>query len=385
MGSEAEIAAIEETPDEAATDGERAKLTAAKEACATLRERIAAVADETRRLTDGVNGFDVDRVTSDDKAQIEELIAGIDALLGGDNLTDGERAALEALKDTAQTLIDRIAAAKAAAESDEIRAVDGIGKDNVKREDKDALIAAKKAAEDALRDFDGNYTDEEREALKETLDTVQAALDAIGNAEKAAEEIDRLPAADEVGPDDKDGIDRVKKIVDGLTENERAMLGDAAGKPDALIEKIRALADSKNDTPKTGEMSDLALWFALLFVSGGAFAGIRLAGKKKTEAAGHSPGSGWPGKRKPKSDHWRDGRTKSGCPALAPGSERPEKDRRSAEQGLRLALSYVILIISGRSASKRTTGSATERLLPTLISGVSAGVPIRRDRMEERR
>lgn len=93
----------------------------------------------------------------------------------------------------------------------------------------------------------------------------------------------KLPAADEVGPDDKDGIDRVKKIVDGLTENERAMLGDAAGKPDALIEKIRALADSKNDTPKTGEMSDLALWFALLFVSGGAFAGIRLAGKKKTE------------------------------------------------------------------------------------------------------
>lgn len=221
MGSEAEIAAIEETPDEAATDGERAKLTAAKEACAMLRERIAAVADETRRLTDGVNGFDVDRVTSDDKAQIEELIAGIDALLGGDNLTDGERAALEALKDTAQALIDRIAATKAAAESDEFRAVDGIGKDNVKREDKDALIVAKKAAEDALRDFDGNYTDEEREALKETLDTVQAALDAIGNAEKAAEEIDRLPAADEVGPDDKDGIDRVKKIVDGLTENER--------------------------------------------------------------------------------------------------------------------------------------------------------------------
>lgn len=283
MGSEAEIAAIEETPDEAATDGERAKLTAAKEACAMLRERIAAVADETRRLTDGVNGFDVDRVTSDDKAQIEELIAGIDALLGGDNLTDGERAALEALKDTAQALIDRIAATKAAAESDEFRAVDGIGKDNVKREDKDALIVAKKAAEDALRDFDGNYTDEEREALKETLDTVQAALDAIGNAEKAAEEIDRLPAADEVGPDDKDGIDRVKKIVDGLTENERAMLGDAAGKPDALVEKIHALADSKNDTPKTGEMSDLALWFALLFVSGGAFAGIRLAGKKKTE------------------------------------------------------------------------------------------------------
>lgn len=283
MGSEAEIAAIEETPDEAATDGERAKLTAAKEACATLRERIAAVADETRRLTDGMNGFDVDRVTSDDKAQIEELIAGIDALLGGDNLTDGERAAPEALKDTAQTLIDRIATAKAAAESDEIRAVDGIGKDNVKREDKDALIAAKKAAEDALRDFDGNYTDEEREALKETLDTVQAALDAIGNAEKAAEEIDRLPAADEVGPDDKDGIDRVKKIVDGLTENERAMLGDAVGKSDALIEKIRALADGKNDTPKTGEMSDLALWFALLFVSGEAFAGIRLAGKKKTE------------------------------------------------------------------------------------------------------
>ena len=42
-------------------------------------------------MTDGVNGYEKDKVTSDDKADIERLIADIDALLGADNLTQKER------------------------------------------------------------------------------------------------------------------------------------------------------------------------------------------------------------------------------------------------------------------------------------------------------
>lgn len=270
--------------DGESTDDEWNKLTEAAAKCKDLNKRIADVA-EISRLTDAVNGYDIDKVTSDDKADVEKLIADIDTLLDGDNLTDTERAALEALKGTARALLDRIAAAKDAAEADEITVIDGITKDNVKLGDKEALETAEKALEGALRDFDGNYTDKEQEDLETRLETVKAALAAIGNAEKAAEEIGKLPSADDAKLSDKSELDRVKKLLEGLTENEKAMLGkDALGKVDALAEKIKKLAEEV-DSPKTGDTSNLALWIALLFISGGAVIGTTVVSKKQKHSA----------------------------------------------------------------------------------------------------
>ena len=267
--------------DGESTEDEWNKLTAAAAKCKDLNKRIAEVADEITRLTDAVNGYDIDKVTSDDKADVEKLIADIDTLLDGDNLTDTERAALEALKGTARALLDRIAAAKDAAEADEITVIDGITKDNVKLGDKEALETGEKALEGALRDFDGNYTDKEQEDLETRLETLKAALAAIGNAEKAAEEIGKLPSADDAKLSDKSELDRVKKLLEGLTENEKAMLGkDALGKVDALAEKIQKLTEKAN-SPKTGDTSNLALWIALLFRSGGIVTGTTVVSKKK--------------------------------------------------------------------------------------------------------
>ena len=271
--------------DGESTEDEWNKLTAAAAKCKDLNKRIAEVADEITRLTDAVNGYDIDKVTSDDKADVEKLIADIDTLLDGDTLTDTERAALEALKGTARALLDRIAAAKDAAEADEITVIDGITKDNVKLGDKEALETAEKALEGALRDFEGNYTDEEQEDLETRLETVKAALAAIGNAEKAAEEIGKLPSADDAKLSDKSDLDRVKKLLEGLTENEKAMLDkDALGKVDALAEKIQKLAEEAN-SPKTGDTSNLALWIALLFISGGAVIGTTVVSKKQKHSA----------------------------------------------------------------------------------------------------
>jgi len=267
--------------DGESTDDEWNKLAEAAAKCKDLNKRIADVADEISRLTDAVNGYDIDKVTSADKADIEKLISDIDTLLDGDNLTDTERAALEALKGTARALLDRIAAAKDAAEADEIKAVDGITKDNVKLEDKESLEEAEKALEGALRDFDGNYTEEENKDLETKLETVKAALAAIGNAEKVAEEIGKLPSAEGAKLSDKSALDQVKKLLEGLTENEKAMLGkDALGKVDALAEKIKKLAEEAN-SPKTGDTSNLALWIALLFISGGIVTGTTVVSEKK--------------------------------------------------------------------------------------------------------
>ena len=135
--------------------------------------------------------------------------------------------------------------------------------------------------EGALRDFDGNYTGKEQEDLEAQLETVKAALAAIGNAEKAADEIGKLPSADDAKLNDKNELDRVKKILEGLTENEKAMLGkEAVGKLDALTEKIEKLAKEVN-SPKTGYASNPILWIALLFISGGIMSGTAVVSKKK--------------------------------------------------------------------------------------------------------
>lgn len=270
--------------DGESTDDEWNQLTEAAAKCKDLNKRIADVADEITRLTDAVTAYDIDKVTSADKADIEKLISDVDTLLDGDNLTDAERAALEALKGTARALLDRIAAAKDAAEADKITAVDGITKDNVKLGDKESLETAEKALEGALCDFDGNYTEEEGKDLEEKLETVKAALAAIGNAERAAEEIGKLPSADDAKLSDKSALDQVKKLLDGLTENEKTMLGkDARGKVDALAEKIKKLAEEAN-SPKTGDTSNLALWIALLFISGGVVTGTTVVSKKKNRS-----------------------------------------------------------------------------------------------------
>ena len=121
-------------------------------------------------------------------------------------------------------------------------------------------------------------TDEDHPA---TVSDIIAALAAISNAEKAADEIGKLPSADNAKLSDKSALDQVKKLLDGLTENEKAMLGkDALGKVDALAEKIKKLAEEAN-SPKTGNTSNLALWIALLFISGGIVTGTTVASKKK--------------------------------------------------------------------------------------------------------
>lgn len=264
-----------------ATDDEQKKLNDAAEKCEALKDRIAEVTDEGNRLDDGVNGYDIGKVTSDDIADIEKLIDDIDKLLDSDNLTDTQRDDLEDLRDKAKDMLDRITAAEDVADAEEIKAVDGITEDNVKLDDKDALEKAKKVLESAIRDFDGNYTAEERKGLDAKLETVKAALASIDNVEKAIELISRLPSLDNATLGDKSEVDRVKNMIAGLSENEKAMLGKAATeKVDVLEKKLRKLAENPV-SPDTGYESDPISWVALLFISGGVVTGTAIINKKK--------------------------------------------------------------------------------------------------------
>lgn len=146
-------------------------------------------------------------------------------------------------------------------------------------DDKSALKKAEKALKDALEDFGGNYTPEESDLLNEKLNTVKEALNAIGNAEKAAEEIKTLPSAEEVKTSDKDEVERVKKLLDSLTDSERSMLDrETLDRVTALEDKIRQLEES---ALRTGDESQIALWLTLLCLSGGMTAGAAILGSRK--------------------------------------------------------------------------------------------------------
>lgn len=281
-----------------ATEEEQSELKAAVDRCETLEKRIAAVQDEMTRLSDQVQSYNIDTVTSEDQADLQKLCDDLDSLLSGDNLTDSEREELQKLKDAAKALLSRIAAAKEAAEKKEITDVEKITADNVKVEDKEPLKKTKEALEDALRTFDGNYTEKEKAVLQEKLDRVNAALAAIQNAEKAAEEIKNLPSADDVKLRDKEEIARIKEMLERLTENEKAMLGkDTIQKLNALekkLDKLSKASDSdkkespKTDaktSPKTGELGSPLAWVALLFIGGGVMTGERIIARKKKRSA----------------------------------------------------------------------------------------------------
>ena len=285
LSVEEQILEIAEAFDDGeSTDAEWNKLTTAAAKCKELEKRIADVADEINRLTEEANGYDIDKVTSDERADIEKLLADIDTLLGGDNLTDSERAALEALKAAVQALLARIDAAKAAGEGKDIDSVTAITEDNVKTEDEAALDKAEKALEETLRDFEGNLTEKERSDLETKLKNVKAALAAIRNAQKVAQEIEKLPSVEDVTLSDQTEINRVVKLVNSLSEHEISLLGKGAiDKLNALVAEIQRLAleAGKGGSPKTGDVGRLSLWMALLFVSGGIVTGVTVVGKKK--------------------------------------------------------------------------------------------------------
>ena len=230
--------------DEESTEEEWNKILDASAKTKALTLKIYEFVETIDEISEKINGYDVGTVTSADKADIENLISDIENLLGGDNLTAEERENLETLKEKAKALLERINTAKEAVGADNIEKVGEITPDNVKAGDKDDLEKAKEAIEKALDDFGGNFTEEERENLEKKLETVKKALETIENAEKATDEIGKLPSVDDAKLKDKDEVEKVKEIVDGLTENEKEILGkDLIDRINGLYDKIKKLEE----------------------------------------------------------------------------------------------------------------------------------------------
>lgn len=151
--------------------------------------------------------------------------------------------------------------------------------DEVKPEDKAELEDTKKQLEDMLDD--DSYTDDDKKDIQDAIDDIDDALEVIENVEAVEELIDKLP--DTIKKDDEPAIKAADNAYNALTDYEKSLVDEDAKK--ALADAKAALAElnkpADTDSPQTGDNSNMFLWIALLFISGGAVITLTVIDKKR--------------------------------------------------------------------------------------------------------
>ena len=156
--------------------------------------------------------------------------------VGTATAADEEKAALQEVLDRCESLLAKLEESAQAGSTDNTEKVENVTADNVKPENKDDLTAAKEDLENALESFGDNYTEEEKEALKEKLEQINEALESLEKAEAVQSAISKLP--DTVEPDETDKetlIKEAQKQYEALTEHENSLV------PEGLKEKLENL------------------------------------------------------------------------------------------------------------------------------------------------
>ena len=252
--------------------------------CEELLDKIENTVAETNRIADAVEGYDESKVTSDDKAALEQLVKDIEAQLETENLTEDERKALEEAKDKAEGLLATIDEAAKAADTANTEKVKGVTSENVTLEDKTDLEKAKDDLEKALEDNAGNYTEDEKKAIEDEIKRIDDALEIIKNVEEVESLINKIPK--NITKKDEAAIKEAEKAYNALSDYEKSLVDKnmkkALDDAKAALEKVKKPAETAESTsPSTGDNSNPWMWFALLFVSGAVIFGSTVYVRKR--------------------------------------------------------------------------------------------------------
>ena len=107
----------------------------------------------------------------------------------------------------------------------------------------------------------------------------------IGNVEAVEDLIDKLP--ENITKNDEDAIKAADDVYNALSDYEKSLVDEDAKK--ALDDAKAALAElnkpADTDSPQTGDNSNVFLWIALLFISGGAVITLTVVERKRRMAS----------------------------------------------------------------------------------------------------
>ena len=178
-------------------------------------------------IAEPISGLLEASVTSDNQPAVKAIIAELNLLPDSEYMTEQEKSEIQELKANAKALEARITSACAAADTKEIQAVGGISKDTVSLGDKENLEKAKDALETALKEYGGNYTESEKQAIRDSIALIDESLNSIRNAETVIAAVESLPPADDVSPDDTGTEKKAKETkehFDALTDHEKSLV-----------------------------------------------------------------------------------------------------------------------------------------------------------------
>ena len=241
------------------TKSERAGLEAMAQDIQALQQVIEKTAEEMKQVQAQLEKLAPETVTSQDAAAIEQALAKAEDLLEGQNLTQQEREDLEQTREAAEKLLQTIDKAEQAANTESAQAAQDIHADHVKPDQQTTLEAAKTDLEKALAENSGNYTDEEKQIIRDTLDRIEKALDSLERIGQTEALLTALPgtADRKTQEETQAALTAAEAAYETLTDHERSQLsGQATGQLEATRQALEALARAQKTT-KT------VLWIAI--------------------------------------------------------------------------------------------------------------------------
>ena len=252
------------------TDAERTALTESAGKVADMQKTVADTAAENKRISDAVDGYDLATVTSDDKADLEQLLADIEKQLESTHLTEEKISELNGDKKAVEDLLTKIKG------TDEL--IDKLTQDANEYSDDTVKSTDKDAIEQIIEDIDAlleteNLTEDEKKALEDAKDKAEGLLETIDDADKATEtentEKVKDVTAENVTPEDKTDLEKAKDDLekaledhgDNYTDEDKKNIQDAIDDiDDALevignVEAVEELIDKLPDTIKKDDES----------------------------------------------------------------------------------------------------------------------------------
>ena len=243
--------------------------------------------DAAAGYTEELKDYDPATVTSEDKAELDEMLSEINTILADETTTSNGKKALEEVKEQVEKLIKEITDAAAATDTENTEKVENVTPENVTPENKTDLEGAKADLEKALEDNGGNYTEDEKKAIEDEIKRIDDALEVICNVEEVEETISKLPAVDTVKPDDGEVIKAItdaQTAYNALSDYEKSLVDEATkANLDKLVAALVAYDIVEGDGSSWTEDSD----HNITFVANGLFSkfvGIKVDGKDVDKA-----------------------------------------------------------------------------------------------------
>lgn len=230
-----------------ATDDEKAALKEIADKAAELEKVIDDTKAEIARIDEELNKHNGATVTSDDKADLEQLLADIEKQLESTNLTEEEISELNGDKKAVEDLLTKIKG------TDEL--IDKLTEDVNEYSDETVKSTDKDAIEQIIEDIDAlleteNLTDDEKKALEDAKDKAEGLLETIDGADKATdtENTEKVKdiTAENVTPEDKTDLEKAKADLekalddygDNYTDDEKKAIEDEIKRIDDALEVI---------------------------------------------------------------------------------------------------------------------------------------------------